>query len=277
MKPHEAAFKAAGIDFDLKSYTADLFAKLGKKCGVTVDTKEFISDDTAALKEKFKKLVSDKNGYGFKYKAPDKATFAEALKIAELSPASADELKKDIASLLKVRPAYPAVFNMVRAASPADAEAVENIAEFWGSAALTPAELGEYLESSYIPDDCRDADGKLTCGGAKAALISEDIKTAAAKYKLKNAPVFDELDKYCTEYEKAARTYNGTVFDTVSDMEKAVKNEAELAEKCSDLSALNADELKQLRKYIYDMKLDKKTAGKYLLKISLSSCAQVLP
>ena len=270
MKPHEAAFKAAGIDFDLKSYTADLFAKLGKKCGVTVDAKEFISDDTAALKEKFKKLVSDKNNYGFRYKTPDKATFAEALKIAELSPASADELKKDIAALLKVRPAYPAVFNMARAASPADAEAVENIAEFWGSAALTPAELGEYLESSYIPADCRDAEGRLNCGGAKAALISEDIKAAAAKYKLKNAPVFDELDKYCTEYEKAARTYNGTVFNTVSDMEKAVKNEAELADKCADLSALNADELKQLRKYIYDMKLDKKTAGKYLLKIKLA-------
>ncbi|MDD6992312.1 MAG: hypothetical protein PUI48_10875 [Oscillospiraceae bacterium] len=270
MEPHAAAFKSADIDFDIKSYTAKLFVKLGKKCGVTADEKEFTSDDTAALKEKFRKLVSEKNGYGFKYSAPDKEKFADGLKAAELSTASPEELKKDIAALLRVRPAYPAVFNMARAASPADAEAVENVSLFWNSAALTPVELGEYLEESYIPADCRDAEGKLNCGGARAALISEDIKAAAAKYKLKNAPVFDELDTYCKEYEIAARTYNGTVFDTVADMEKAVKNEAELADKCSDLSALDADELKQLRKYIYDMKLDKKTTGKYLLKIKLA-------
>ena len=270
MEPHAAAFKSADIDFDIKSYTAKLFVKLGKKCGVTADEKEFTSDDTAALKEKFRKLVSEKNGYGFKYSAPDKEKFADGLKAAELSTASPEELKKDIAALLRVRPAYPAVFNMARAASPADAEAVENVSLFWNSAALTPAELGEYLEESYIPADCRDAEGKLNCGGARAALISEDIKAAAAKYKLKNAPVFDELDTYCKEYEIAARTYNGTVFDTVADMEKAVKNEAELADKCSDLSALDADELKQLRKYIYDMNLDKKTTGKYLLKIKLA-------
>ncbi|MGN1106724.1 MAG: hypothetical protein ACI4RH_08745 [Huintestinicola sp.] len=270
MEPHEAAFKSAGIDFDLKAYTAKLFAMLGKKCGVAVDEKDYVSDDTAALKEKFRKLVSEKNGYGFKYSSPDKEKFAEGLKAAELSSASPEELKKDIAALLNVRPAYPAVFNMARAASPADAEAVENISQFWNSSALTPAELGEYLEASYVPADCRDAEGKLNCGGAKAALISEDIKAAAAKYKLKNVPVFEELDTYCKEYEIAARTYNGTVFDTVADMEKAVKNEAILVEKCTDLSALNADELKQLRKAIYDMKLDYKTTGKYLLKIKLA-------
>ena len=270
MELHAAAFKSADIDFDMKAYTAKLFVKLCKKCGVTADEKEFISDDTAALKDKFRKLVSEKNGYGFKYSAPDKEKVADALKAAELSAASADELKKDIAALLRVRPVYPAVFNMARAASPADAEAVENISVFWNSSALTPAELGEYLAESYIPADCRDAEGKLNCGGAKAKLISEDIRSAAAKYKLKNVPVFEELDTYCKEYEITARTYNGTVFDTVSDMEKAVKNEAELADKCSDLSALNADELKQLRKYIHDMKLDKKTAGKYLLKIKLA-------
>ena len=270
MEPHAAAFNSAGIDFDLKAYTAKLFAKLGSKCGVAVDEKAYVSDDTEALKNNFKKLVSEKNSFGFKYTEPDKAKAADALKAAELSSASAEDLKKDIAAMLGVRPVFPAVFNMARAASPADAEAVENISEFWNSSALSPAELGDYLEKSYIPDDCRDADGKLNCGGAKAALISEDIKAAAAKYKLKNVPVFEMLDTYCKEYELAARTYNGTVFDTAADMEKAVKNEAELADKCSDLSALSEDELKQLRKYIYDMKLDKKTTGKYLLKIKLA-------
>lgn len=53
-------------------------------------------------------------------------------------------------------------------------------------------------------------------------------------------------------------------------MEKAVKNEKELADLCADLSALDEAELKKLRTYIYDMKLDKKTTGKYLLKIKLA-------
>ncbi|MCI7766702.1 MAG: hypothetical protein MSJ26_01800 [Oscillospiraceae bacterium] len=270
MEPHAAAFKAAEIDFDIKGFTGRLFSKLAAKCGVSIDERAYASEDTVVLKDNFRKLVSEKNSYGFKYSAPDKDKFAESLKAAELSSAAPEELKKDIAAMLGVRPAYPAVFNMARAASPADAEAVENIAEYWNSSALTPAELGKYLESSYIPADCRDADGKLNCGGARAALISEDIKAAAAKYKLKNAPVFEELDTYCKEYEIAARTYNGTIFDTVGEMEKAVKNEAVLAEECADLSALNEDELKQLRKRIFDMPLDKKNTGKYLLKIKLA-------
>lgn len=98
----------------------------------------------------------------------------------------------------------------------------------------------------------------------------EDLKNAAAKYKLKNVPAADELAAYCEEFEKQSRTYNGTVFATKEEMEKAVKNEKELADLCADLSALDEAELKKLRTYIYDMKLDKKTTGKYLLKIKLA-------
>ncbi|MBQ7784004.1 MAG: hypothetical protein IJ368_08555, partial [Oscillospiraceae bacterium] len=268
MKPHESAFAGAGVDFSIKSYIAKMLVKAAAKCGVTAEEKQF-SAEGDALKDAFRKLISEKNSYGFKYSAPDKEKFAASLREAELSTADAEAVKKDIAALLRVRPAIPAVFNLARASSPADAETVESISEFWNSEALSPADLGKYLSDSYLKD-CMDAEGKITCGGLKASLIAEDISTAAAKYKLKNAAVIDELKAYCDEYEKQSRTYNGTVFASVAEMEKAVKNEKELAESCADLSALNKEELEKLRKYIYDMKLDKKTTGRYLLKIKLA-------
>ncbi|MGN1090054.1 MAG: hypothetical protein ACI4Q6_06590, partial [Huintestinicola sp.] len=271
MAPNEAAMKEAGVDFTIDSYTAKLLAKAAAKCGVTASEKDFAGiTENDKLKDAFRKLVSEKNGYGFKYVPADKKKTVDALRAIELSSASAEEIKKDVSALMTVRPGCGAVYNLARAASPADAESIEAISEYWGCEALTSEELNAYLSENYIPDTARDSEGKLCCSGTEASVISEDITAAAAKYKLKNAAVIKELTDYCSEFEIKSRTYNDTVFDSVEEMEKAVKNEKELAEKCSDLSALNEDELKKLRKYIYDMPLDKKTTGKYLLKIKLA-------
>ncbi|MCM1524830.1 MAG: zinc-ribbon domain-containing protein [Ruminococcus sp.] len=270
MKPNIDAFKNAGVDFDLNTYIADFMVKAAEKCGVKAEKGDFPNaDDMPALKDAFRKLISEKNGYGFKYVPADEAGFKAALKDAELSEAPQEELKKEISALLCRRPACPAALNMARAVSPTDAENVENISEYWGVKAYSPMELSEYLDRSYAGDS-RDGDGKLICGGIKATLILEDIKTAAAKYKIKNVPVIDELARSCEEYDRQSRTYNGTVFETAAEMEKAVKNEKELAELCGDLTALSEAELIKLRKYIYDMQLDRKTTGRYLLKIKLA-------
>ncbi len=271
MQANEAPLKAAGVDFDLLKYSVKLLIKAGEKCGVTISEKDLEgASDAEAVKEKFRNLISEKNGYGFKYTPVDKEKALADIKAAELSAASPEELKKDVADLLKVRPVTGAVFNLARAVSPADAENVENISEYWGCEALSAEELGKYLDKSYIPEDARDENGKLICPGAQAQVISKDIETAAARYKMKNLPVLKELSDRCEEAEKASRTYNGTVFASAEEMEKAVKNEKELAELCADLSVLNEEELKKLRKYIYDMPLDKKTTGRYLLKIKLA-------
>ncbi len=271
MTANEAAFKAVELNVDSVKLTVKAALTAAEKCGVKAQESDFAgSSDVSAIKETLRKLISEKNGYGFKYTSPDKTKAGDALKAIELSSASPEEIKKDIINLLAVRPVYGAVFNLARATSPADAENVENISEYWQSSALDITKLNEYLSENYIPAECRDSEGKLCCPGSKASLIMEDISAAAAKYKLKNASVLSELAEYCKEFEKQSRTYNGTVFETVEQMEKAVKNEKELVDLCADLSALSEDELKKLRKYIFDMNLDKKTTGKYLLKIKLA-------
>ncbi|MDE7294269.1 MAG: hypothetical protein K2N72_07580, partial [Oscillospiraceae bacterium] len=271
MTANEAAFKAAELAVDPVKLTVKAAITAAEKCGIKAQESDFAgAADISAIKDNLRKLISEKNGYGFKYTAPDKAKAGEALKAIELSSASPEEIKKDIINLLAVRPVYGAVFNLARATSPADAENVENISEYWQSSALDITKLNEYLSENYVPADCRDGEGKLCCPGSKASLIMEDISAAAAKYKLKNAAVLGELAAYCEEFEKQSRTYNGTVFETVEQMEKAVKNEKELVDLCADLSALSEEELKKLRKYIFDMNLDKKTTGKYLLKIKLA-------
>lgn len=271
IEPNEKDINAAGYKFSTNDFELKGFAKAAEKCGVTYDPKLF--DGKASLEEKkdaFRKYVSEKNGYGFKYTEPDKDKFDESLREIELSQAEPEELKKKVGALLTVRPANRAVFNLARAICPAEAEHIENIAEFWGAEGLSSEELGKYLDSAYVPAECRGKDGKLICGEAKLKLISEDINAAALKYKLKNAPVLKELADFAEEAEKASRTYNGTVFDSVEAMEKAVKNEKELIDKCSDLSALNEEELKKLYKYIYELPLDRKTTGKFLLKIKIA-------
>lgn len=270
MKPNMDALKNAGMDFNMDTYIAGFMVKAAEKCGVKAEKGDFAqTKEMPALKEAFRKLISEKNGYGFKYVPADEEGFKAALKSAELSSAAPEDIKKEIAALLCRRPVCPAALNMARAMSPTDAENVENISEYWGVKAYSPIELSEYLDRSYVGAD-RDEEGKIICGGIKATLILEDVKTAAAKYKIKNVPVIDELAASCEEYDKQSRTYNGTVFDTPEEMEKAVKNEKELAEMCGDLTALNEEELIKLRKYIYDMNLDRKTTGKYLLKIKLA-------
>ena len=269
MEPNVSAFKSGGIDFDMKKYMAAFFIAESEKCGIKTEEKDFASCETTEdMGKALRKLVSEKNGYGFKYTEPDAEKAEKLLRAAELG--SPEGVKAQVSELLKIRPAFASVFNLARAASPADAENIETISDYWCSSALSAAELGEYLAKAYVPADCRSADGKLCCGGAKASVILEDLKNAAAKYKLKNVPAADELAAYCEEFEKQSRTYNGTVFATKEEMEKAVKNEKELADLCADLSALDEAELKKLRTYIYDMKLDKKTTGKYLLKIKLA-------
>ncbi|MCM1578268.1 MAG: hypothetical protein NC078_05650 [Ruminococcus sp.] len=271
MTANESAFKAAELDVDTAKLTVKAAVLAADKCGVKMQESDFAgAADVNAVKDSLRKIISEKNTYGFKYTFPDKAKAGEALRAIELSNASPEEIKKDIINLLTVRPVYGSVFNLARAASPADAENVENISEYWQSSALDIAKLNEYLSENYIPADCRDSGGKLCCPGSKASVIMDEISLAAAKYKLKNAAVLSELSAYCEEFEKQSRTYNGTVFDTAEEMEKAVKNEKKLVDLCADLSALNEEELKKLRKYIYDMNLDKKTAGKYLLKIKLA-------
>ncbi|MBP3268582.1 MAG: hypothetical protein J6M07_09745, partial [Ruminococcus sp.] len=264
------SIKAAGYDLDMREFEISALEIAAEKCGIPHDPKSYDGiTELTALKERFIKNVSEKNSYGFKFTEPDKEKFTNALRAIESSPADTETLKKDILPLLSVRPVLPAVFNLARALSPADAENVENISEYWGVESLSIKELSDYL-ADYVPADARDADGKINCAPAKAKVILEELEKAADKYKLRNFAAVDEIKAYIDDAEKSLRTYNGTVFDNIEAMNKAQENEKKLMEECDDLSALNKDELVKLRKYIYDLNLDKKTASKYLVKVRLA-------
>ncbi|MBQ3920489.1 MAG: hypothetical protein II695_12505, partial [Oscillospiraceae bacterium] len=222
------------------------------------------------LEDQFRKNVSEKNDYGFKYAPADKAKFMDALAVIEGSDADIETLKKDIVPLLSVRPATGAVFNLARALSPADAENVENISGYWGVDALPFKELSDYIGKAYMPDDAKNDKGETVVAPAKAKVILGEMMKAAGRYKIKNLSAIDELTEYISRAEESERTYNGTVFASVEEMNKAQENEKKLIEECDDLSALSMDELKKLRRYIYDMKLDRKTASKYLIKVRVA-------
>ena len=265
------AFDAADYDFDEREFEIAALEQAAEKCGIKHDYKSYEGKNTLdELIEQFKKNVSDSNDYGFKYVPVDKDKYMDDLAAVSLSDADSETLKKDILPLLTVRPASGAVFNLARALSPRDAENVENISEYWGVPALDTAQLAAYLESAFIPEDGRNDKGELILAPAKAKVAKEEITKAAARYKIRSLEIADKLDEICTKAEEQERTYNGTVFASVEEMNKAQENEKKLIDECDDLSALSMDELKKLRKYIYDMKLDRKTASKYLIKVRVA-------
>ena len=265
------SLEEAGYKFDLREFNIAGLEIAAEKCGIPHDYKSYEGITTIdGLKDRFRKNVSEKNSYGFKYTKADEAAFDERIKAIEGSSSDTDALKKEVAELLTVRPANGCIFNLARALSPADAENVENISEYWGIPSLDLKSLTAYLESAYVSKELRDDKDELICGPAKAKLVLDELCAAAEKYKVKNLPAADKLRGYIDDAEKAQRTYNGTLFDSVEEMNKAQENEKKIIEECGDVSALNESELDKLAKYIHDINVDKKTKGKYLLKVKLA-------
>ena len=267
MKYIIAALKKNGVEINAAEFRNDYFNPVLEK--LPEDHTE--DDELEALKEAFFDAYSKNNSCGFVYNEDDFSAYAEKLREIELIKTDKTEHCRLLSALVSEKPADRLVFRIMRSVSSADKENIDNIEEFWlgETAEVSDEEVNAHLSASYV-SECRDDDGKLNCGAAQAKLVLDDVTVAASKYHMRVCEPADELKAYIDRLDKAARTYNGTVFESPADMEKAMKNELELSKLCADLSALDESELKKLRSYIFNMTADDRTKGKYLLKVRIA-------
>ena len=262
-----AALNKNGVEINPAEFRGDYFNPAAEKLPET-HTDE---DEIECAKECFRKAFSEKNPGGVKLVGVNESEYSEKLRKIELSDGNADELHREWADILSAKPADRLIFRMLNANAGGSSEEVAEIEEFWfGSRKnVTDDELDAHLSESYTKD-CRGEDGKLSCDLVRAGLALDDLESAVKKYRFSESKTLSELKGYISELDKANRSYNGTVFDTVDDMKKAMANELELNKLCADLTALDRNELLKLRKYICDMTADDKTKGKYLVKAKLA-------
>ncbi len=275
------AFALASYKVDLTGFTIRLLMKAMDKCGVSMKAGEFRSEyikvdapDSEYLKSAFRKALSDKNSYGFKYEEVNAKEYNDNLHKAELSTLVGKELVADLMELIKVRPASATAYALLKMSAQGSAEDVEAIAKYWGVKIPTNENIADEIAKSYVPDSARDEEGKIACSVAEAKIILENVTVASSKYKIKDMPIAAELKALIDDADKAERTYNGTVFATKDEMAKAMSSAIEINELCEDLTSMKYDELIKLRKYIYDMTIDKKTKAKQLvrIKVAMNDC-----
>lgn len=295
MKDNLTIIYAAGYSFSMVEYLSDILAKYLTKEGISVSKESFMSvyclpltaklddenvkkqldvidvrsedEDVDCVKLAFLRYLEKEGGIGFEYVNHDADEYRNKLRNVECIPLSEkDEEKEALAALLGERPCNPAVFNLAMARFPE--EDITPICEFWGIQPLSQDEVRDYVSREYFADALTD--GEITAGYDKAAIILSVLKPVSDKYGLGETDEVKRLERYIDMMDRERRTYNGTVFDTVEDMKKAAKNEADVAELCTDLSAMTSKELSDLRAYIRSMPLDNHTAAKYLVKIKVA-------
>ncbi len=295
MKDNLTIIYAAGYSFSMVDYISDILVKYLAKEGISVSKESFMSvyclpltakisdeavksqldiidvrsedEDVDCVKLAFVKFLEKEGGIGFKYIRHDKDEYMEKLHAVECIPLSErEEEKSALADLLGDRPCCEAVFNLAESRFPD--EDISAVKEFWGMSALDSEALKQYVSDSYFADALTD--GEITAGYDKAEIILNALKPVSEKYGLDNSEDVKRLERYIDLMDRERKTYNGTVFDTVEDMKKAMKNETDVADLCTDLSAMTSKELSNLRQYIRSMPLDSRTAAKYLVKIKVA-------
>ncbi len=231
-----------------------------------------VTEELAAAGKAFIKAFAEKNTIGFKIPSYDEKKSEDALTEAESGNLSGKELLSAVLGILSEKPANGAPFKLLYANFPDSVNEIAELEEFWLSKKRTfsDEELNAYLEKKYVPADSFDDKGEYCCGSEKARLICEELSAAASKYRFPSCPAVAKIKAYIDKEEINARTYNGTVFDSAEDMKKAAENESKIADLCTDLSALDRNEIAALKKYIFDSTADKKTKAKYLVKIKLA-------
>lgn len=295
MKDNLTIIYAANYSFSMVDYISEILVKYLAKEGISVSKESFMSvyclpltakindeavkeqlniidvrsedEDVDCVKLAFVKYLEREGNIGFKYIHHNKDEYMEKLHSLECIPLSErDEEKSALMELLGDRPCCEAVFNLAESRFPD--EDITAVKEFWGMSALDDAALKQYVSDSYFADALTD--GEITAGYDKAEIILNALKPVSEKYGLDNSEDVKRLERYIDLMDRERRTYNGTVFDTVEDMKKAMKNETDVADLCTDLTAMTAKELANLRQYIRSMPLDNNTAAKYLVKIKVA-------
>lgn len=285
----------ADYNFNASEYISGIFASYLQNKGVGITKEKFIkefytpiinenteeklnrltfrSDSTEidAIKLALIEVVEKESDIDFTYKKHDLKEYKKTLRDIETSDQDDFDIQFMISDLLRKRPLFPAIFNLIICLYPDQTENVKCIADYWNINLLTNDEVRDYIYSEYIiSKNLLNEKGEFDIELEYARIIKDDLVAVTKKYKCSDTACFVELNNYIDEIDKRQRSYNGTVFENVEDMKKAMENELRLLDLCSDLSALDKSELIDLKKHISNLTIDDKTTAKYLVKIKIA-------
>lgn len=294
-------FKASEFDFSADEFIRKLAVKVLSNNGVDIAPDKFVSEyvnkyidlSEDELSEKAHGINIDGNSAAM---AAVKIAFAEALAKSVLfeysytvnSDSDYVSLMKDleqkdftgsqgaaeekflISKILSFRPESYGIFAYTLYRYPEEEANLEKLANFWNVAPMDKASLQRVIFDSYLNAELFDENGNFVSGIKQAEIIKDELEKVNIKYGFEDRSYIDELAEYIKDADIRSRSFNGTVFDTPEAMKRAVANELELQTLCINLSALNENELNQLKKHIEGITIDDVTKSKYLLKVKMA-------
>lgn len=240
---------------------------------VTLERLSVRSDraDIDCIKIAFIDVVEKESDLNFKYTAHNYNDYIQNLNDIETSEQDDFDVQFMLCELLRNKPLSPAVFNLILASYPNEAVNVEAIASFWNISDLNDYELRDYIFNEYIiKKNMLDENGEFAVELELARITKAQLDIVTKKYGCKDTDCLKLLNDYIDTIDRKQRTYNGTLFENMDDMKKAMENEIKLQELCEDLSALDKNELTALQKYIMGTTADRVSKAKYLVKIKLA-------
>ncbi|MCM1382532.1 MAG: hypothetical protein NC192_11370, partial [Muribaculaceae bacterium] len=204
------------------------------------------------------------------YTAEDFGFYENKIRQLEQGSYTADEEKYLIKELLAKSPSDYRIFYYTARKYPEENENLEAIREFWEIDPVSEEDMENVILGTYILDESFDEQGRFCAGYDESCILKEQLEKVIEAYGLAHRDAIEELDRHIELLDKERRTFNGMLFDTPEEMKLAVKNEAYIQELCTDLSALNEEELNDLNEHIDNTTLDDNTKSKYKLKVKLA-------
>lgn len=294
-------FEASDFSFSADEFIRKVAVSILSNNGVTITLEKFVSEYVnkysnlseeelaekshginisgnstamAAVKIAFTDALTKSDLFEYSYSVKANSDYTSLMKDLEQkdfvgSQGSAEE-KFLISKILSFRPESYSIFAYTLYKYPEEADNLEKLANFWNIAPMDKASLQRLIFDSYLNADLFDENGNFVSGIKQAEIIKEELERVNVKYGFDDRSYIDELADYIKEADLRSRSYNGTVFDNPEAMKRAVANELELQTLCINLSALNEDELNQLKKHIEGITIDDVTKSKYLLKVKIA-------
>lgn len=228
----------------------------------------------AAVKIAFTDALTKSDLFEYSYSVSSNSDYYSLMKDLEQkdfegSKGSSEE-KFLISNILSFRPESYSIFAYTVYRYPEEESNLEKLANFWNVTPVDKVNLQRMIFDSYLNADLFDENGNFVSGIKQAEIIKDELEKVNVKYGFEDRSYIDELSEYIKDADLRSRSFNGTVFETPEAMKRAVANELELQTLCLNLSALNENELLQLKKHIEGITIDDVTKSKYLLKVKMA-------
>ncbi len=295
MKKNAEVFTAVAYNFNIVDFICGMLVTYLQNVGIGITKDRFVKEyylplinddieetlerlssrsnrpDIDCIKIAFIEAIEKESEFNFKYTAQNYDEYMQSLHSIETSEQDDYDVQFMLCELLRNKPLSPAVFNLILASYPNEVDNVEAIASFWNISDFSDYELRDYIFNEYIiKKNMLDENGEFAVELELARITKAQLDIVTKKYRCKDTDCLKMLNNYIDEMDKKQRTYNGTLFDNVDDMKKAMENEIKLRDLCSDLSALDKKELLALKKYIMELNADRINKAKYLVKVKLA-------